>query len=124
MKLEHLFRALAVGSVLVAGSCSVANDGNSISEDGARNHPIAVEPSYRDLKVQYAGGAEGMSRRRTPPSSTLSSPTIACMAMAAWASACPAAPAAAPPSAYFGERAAVERHQPRQDPGYHARSRQ
>src|SRR5579859_450102 len=61
MKLEHLFRVLAVGSVLVAGSCSMANDGNSISEDGARNHPIAVEPSYRDLKVQYAGGADGMS---------------------------------------------------------------
>jgi len=61
MKLEHLFRVLAVGSVLVAGSCSAANDGSTISEDGARNHPIAVEPSYRDLKVQYAGGAEGMS---------------------------------------------------------------
>jgi len=61
MKLEHLFRVLAVGSVLVAGSCSVANDGNTISQDGARNHPIAVEPSYRDLKVQYAG-ADGMSR--------------------------------------------------------------
>ena len=60
MKLEHLFRILAVGSVLVAGSCSVANDGNTISEDGARNHPIAVEPSYRDLKVQYSG-ADGMS---------------------------------------------------------------
>lgn len=60
MKLEHLFRVLAVGSVLVAGSCSVVNDGNTISLDGARNHPIAVEPSYRDLKVQYAG-ADGMS---------------------------------------------------------------
>ena len=61
MKTEHLLRILAVGSMLVAGSCSVANDGNTISEDGARNHPIAVEPSYRDLKVQYAGGADGLS---------------------------------------------------------------
>jgi pilus assembly protein CpaD len=61
MKLEHLFRALAVGSVLVAGSCSVANDGNTISLDGARNHPILVEPSYRDLKVGYAGSADGLS---------------------------------------------------------------
>jgi pilus assembly protein CpaD len=59
MKLDHLFRALAVGSVLVAGSCSVANDGDTISLDGARNHPIMVEPSYRDLKVGY--GADGMS---------------------------------------------------------------
>jgi pilus assembly protein CpaD len=61
MKLEHLFRALAVGSVLVAGSCSVANDGNTISLDGARNHPILVEPSYRDLKVGYAGSTDGLS---------------------------------------------------------------
>jgi pilus assembly protein CpaD len=61
MKLDHLLRVLAVGSVLVSGSCAVANNGASISEDGARNHPIAVEPSYRDLKVQYAGGADGMN---------------------------------------------------------------
>jgi len=61
MNFEHLLRALAVGSVLMAGSCSAANDGNTISLDGARNHPISVEPSYRDLKVQYAGGAEGIS---------------------------------------------------------------
>jgi pilus assembly protein CpaD len=61
MKLEHLLRALTVGSVLVAGSCSAVNDGNTLSLDGARNHPIAVEPSYKDLKVQYAGSADGMS---------------------------------------------------------------
>lgn len=61
MKLEYLFRVLAIGSVLVAGSCSVANDGDTISLDGDRNHPIAVEPSYRDLKVQYAGGGDGLS---------------------------------------------------------------
>jgi pilus assembly protein CpaD len=61
MKLDYLLRALAIGSILVAGSCSVANDGNTISEDGIRNHPIAVEPSYRELKLQYAGGAEGIS---------------------------------------------------------------
>src|SRR5262249_52076272 len=61
MKLDHLLRVLAVGSVLVAGSCSATNSGESISEDGARNHPIAVEPSYRDLKVQFTAGADGMS---------------------------------------------------------------
>ena len=59
MKLDYLFRAAAIGAILVAGSCSVANDGNVISEDGARNHPITVEPSYRDLKVQFGG--ESMS---------------------------------------------------------------
>ncbi|HWU56793.1 MAG TPA: CpaD family pilus assembly protein [Rhizomicrobium sp.] len=61
MKMDHLLRALAVGSVLVASSCSVANDGTTLSEDGARNHPIAVEPSYRDLKVQFTGSADGVS---------------------------------------------------------------
>jgi len=61
MKLDYLLRAAAVGAILVAGSCSVMNDGATISEDGARNHPITVEPSYRDLKVQFGAGADGMS---------------------------------------------------------------
>jgi pilus assembly protein CpaD len=61
MKLDYLLRAAAVGAILVAGSCSVMNDGATISEDGARNHPITVEPSYRDLKVQFAASADGMS---------------------------------------------------------------
>jgi pilus assembly protein CpaD len=61
MKLDYLLRAAAIVSILVAGSCSVTNDGESISEDGARNHPIAVEPSFRELKVQFAGGTDGIS---------------------------------------------------------------
>ncbi|HET7084263.1 MAG TPA: CpaD family pilus assembly protein [Rhizomicrobium sp.] len=61
MKLDYLLRAAAVASILVAGSCSVTNDGNMISEDGARNHPITVEPTFREIKLQYAGGADGIS---------------------------------------------------------------
>jgi pilus assembly protein CpaD len=61
MKLDALFRGLAVASMLVAGSCSVANDGATISEDGDRNHPITVEPSYREMKLQFAGGDAGVS---------------------------------------------------------------
>ena len=61
MKLDALFRAAALLSILVAGSCSVANDGTTISEDGASNHPITVEPSYREMKVQFAGGEQGVS---------------------------------------------------------------
>lgn len=61
MKLDALFRTAAILSVLVAGSCSVANDGTTISEDGDHNHPIMVEPTYRDLKIQFAGGEGGMS---------------------------------------------------------------
>jgi pilus assembly protein CpaD len=61
MKLDDLFRAAAIASMLMAGSCSVANDGTTISEDGDQNHPITVEPSYRELKVQFAGGEQGVS---------------------------------------------------------------
>ena len=61
MKPDYFLRAAALAAVLMAGSCSVTNDGSMISEDGARNHPIMVEPSYRDLKVQFTGGTEGMN---------------------------------------------------------------
>ncbi len=61
MKLEHLYRGLALGCMLFAGSCAVTNDGTTIKEDGEVNHPIAVEPSYREIKVQFAGGADGLS---------------------------------------------------------------
>ena len=61
MKLDYLLRAAALASILAAGSCSVTNDGSMISEDGVANHPIAVEPSYRELKVYFSGGAEGVS---------------------------------------------------------------
>src|SRR3954467_1975494 len=59
---QHLFRAAAIAAVLMSGSCTTAiNGADSIAEDGAVNHPIAVEPSFRDLKVYYAGGADGMT---------------------------------------------------------------
>jgi pilus assembly protein CpaD len=61
MKPDYLLRAAALAFILIAGSCSVANDANTISEDGSNNHPIMVEPSYRDLKVQFAGGSDGIT---------------------------------------------------------------
>ena len=61
MKTDYLLRAAALASILVAGSCSVTNDDAMVSLDGARNHPITVEPSFRDLKVQFRGGADGIS---------------------------------------------------------------
>jgi pilus assembly protein CpaD len=62
INLENLFRAAVLGCVLIAGSCSTGpSDPGGISEDGAANHPIAVEPSYREIKVQFAGGLQGMS---------------------------------------------------------------
>jgi len=62
MNITHLLRAAALMSILVAGSCSTArDDGNFMGSDGAANHPIAVEPTYQELKVQFAGGPAGMT---------------------------------------------------------------
>ena len=61
MKPDYFLRAGALAAVLMAGSCSTTDPNSVVWEDGARNHPIAVEPSYRDLKIQFAGGADGMN---------------------------------------------------------------
>jgi pilus assembly protein CpaD len=62
MNLEHLLRAVALASILIAGSCAAGGNGeSSIAEDAAVNHPILVEPGYRELKVQFAGGTDGMN---------------------------------------------------------------
>lgn len=61
MKPEYFFRGAALATILIAGSCSTTDPNSVTWEDGARNHPILVEPSYKDLKVQFAAGADGMS---------------------------------------------------------------
>lgn len=47
-----------------AGSCSVTpdRDPTAVMMDGAANHPIRVEPSYRSLKVDYLPGQGGLSQ--------------------------------------------------------------
>jgi len=60
MTLENILRAAAIGCIMAAGSCAVSNDSKSIASDGIVNHPIAVEPTFREIKVQFAGGAEGL----------------------------------------------------------------
>lgn len=59
--LDKMIRAGALGAILMAGSCAVQNDGDTIKEDPRVNHPIAVEPSYRDIKLHFAGGEGGIS---------------------------------------------------------------
>jgi len=61
MKPEYFLRAAAIATILIAGSCSTTDPNSVVWEDGARNHPIMVEPSYRDLKVQFTGSADGMN---------------------------------------------------------------
>ena len=59
---KNLCAAAAIACVLVSSSCAVgANNENTIASDGAVNHPITVEPSFRELKVQFAGGPAGMT---------------------------------------------------------------
>ena len=60
MTLENILRAAAIGCIMMASSCAVTNDATSISSDGAVNHPIAVEPTFREVKLQFAGGGEGL----------------------------------------------------------------
>ena len=52
----HLLQALIGAALLTAGSCSTVpgpDHAAVITPDGAANHPITVEPSYRSLKVSY-----------------------------------------------------------------------
>ncbi|HWA70022.1 MAG TPA: CpaD family pilus assembly protein [Rhizomicrobium sp.] len=59
---DSFLRAAAIACVLVAGSCAAAtNDAQSIASDGAVNHPIAVEPNFREIKLQFAGGEQGLA---------------------------------------------------------------
>jgi pilus assembly protein CpaD len=58
---DNIIRAAALGAILVAGSCAVQNGADSIAEDGAVNHPISIEPSFRDIKLTFTGGQDGIS---------------------------------------------------------------
>lgn len=60
MSLENFFRVAALASVLVAGSCAsrgMMTDDSGTMSDPAVNHPISVEPSFREMKVNFAGPA-------------------------------------------------------------------
>jgi pilus assembly protein CpaD len=59
--LDNIIRAAALGAILFAGSCAVQNDGDMIGENGATNHPISVEPSFKDIKLHFTGGDGGIS---------------------------------------------------------------
>src|SRR5581483_716170 len=56
------FRGFCVAAVIVVSGCSVPRDDGSFSfEDGARNHPIRVEPSYQSLKLAYSAADQGLA---------------------------------------------------------------
>jgi pilus assembly protein CpaD len=51
-------RYLAAAALVAMGSCAATPDKNPgvMMVDGAANHPIMVEPSYRALKLNWNGG--------------------------------------------------------------------
>lgn len=53
---RDILRFASVLAVLVAGSCASDKDSQiGDFQDGTANHPITVEPSFRTLKLAYAG---------------------------------------------------------------------
>jgi pilus assembly protein CpaD len=61
MDTKILFRGMCLASALMAGSCaSHAPDATHMSEDGAFNHPITVEPSYQAIKLYYSPADSGI----------------------------------------------------------------
>jgi pilus biogenesis lipoprotein CpaD len=63
MNIKYLLRGFSLAAMLMAGSCAVppTNDGRSIVEDGAVNHPIEVEPAYQSMKLYYSPADTGIS---------------------------------------------------------------
>ncbi len=55
MRSKNILRAASVLAVMLAGSCAAPSENLPLTQDGAANHPITVEPSYRSLKLSYAG---------------------------------------------------------------------
>jgi pilus assembly protein CpaD len=57
------FRFLAVAALIALGSCATTPDKSPgmVMPDGAANHPITVEPSYRSLKLDWAPQVGGLA---------------------------------------------------------------
>jgi len=60
-KLMSLLRFASVASVMLAGSCAAPiNDGTGLSQDGAINHPITVEPHFEAIKLPFSAPQAGL----------------------------------------------------------------
>jgi len=60
-KLMSLLRCASVASIMLAGSCAAPiNDGSGLSEDGAVNHPIMVEPHAEAIKLPFSAPEAGL----------------------------------------------------------------
>ena len=56
------FRGFCVAAVILVSGCSAPQGNGSFGfEDGIRNHPIRVEPSYQSLKLAYSAADQGLT---------------------------------------------------------------
>lgn len=59
--MKDLARFVSLAAVLLAGSCAApVNDGTGGFSDPMQNHPIAVEPSYRSIKLPFSAADAGL----------------------------------------------------------------
>ncbi len=64
MRTINPLHIVSLAAFLLAGSCAEPRGDvvdPAVYADGAANHPITVAPSYRTLKVAFAGPADGLS---------------------------------------------------------------
>jgi pilus assembly protein CpaD len=59
--LKTVLRFAALAAVVLAGSCAApGNDGDSLMNDPAVNHPIAVAPHFTTLKLSFSAPDAGL----------------------------------------------------------------
>jgi len=58
---KDIIRFGSLAALLIAGSCAApTNDGDGLMADPIANHPIAVEPSYRSVRLPFSATDAGL----------------------------------------------------------------
>jgi pilus assembly protein CpaD len=58
---KDIIRFGSLAALLIAGSCAApTNDGSGLMSDPIANHPIAVEPAYRSIKLPFSATDQGL----------------------------------------------------------------
>jgi pilus assembly protein CpaD len=59
--LTNVLRCASIAAVVLAGSCAAPfNDASGLSNDGAVNHPISVEPHFTSIKLNFSAPDAGL----------------------------------------------------------------
>lgn len=58
--MKNILRYASVAAVLLAGSCTAPMNELTLSNDGAVNHPITVEPHYNAIKLPFTAANAGL----------------------------------------------------------------